>query len=181
MRYSHIFLTLIIMGSLLLVGCWNPFGPEEAEIEDVGGILEATTPENVLSNLVFAYRQRDIDLYLQCLSKDFVFFLTQTDWQDLDNDGQVDRYWGLAKEEEFTRKMFEQAWRISLDDFRGQQQLTDPSDPTGKTQILKREFTLRVWIDETIELSAIGEATFTLAPDENNIWRITKWVDESEI
>ncbi|RMH71934.1 MAG: hypothetical protein D6675_05560 [Gemmatimonadetes bacterium] len=173
---------LFLFLALQVASCWNPFSPQQDKPEKIRP-LAPNTPENVLSNLVLAYRQRDIELYLDCLADDFEFYLLDEDWADFDGDGETDQFWGLALEEQFTRNMFEQAWRIELDDFRGTQSITDPSDPSGKSKILKRSFTLRVWeTEESVDpLPAQGEATFTLRPNEQGIWKIVKWVDESEV
>ncbi len=62
------FLLAIIVG-----GCLNPFAPplDKSEAESVQ--IEPTTPEAVLENFKTAYENRDINLYLDCLDRDFAF------------------------------------------------------------------------------------------------------------
>ena len=166
------------------MGCWNPFAPKESDDKTPNfSYLEPTTPENVLQNLILSYRNRDIDMYLTCFSNDgehpFEFHLLENDWQDLNNDGIKDRYWGLETEELFTRNMFERAKDIQIDDFRGNVQYVDSHD--AEQLVLVRAFNLIVWMDDNLGLTAHGEAEFTFRQDDKGIWHIVKWIDRSMV
>ncbi len=57
----------------LVVGCLNPFAPPLDKTEAEAQRIEPTTPEAVLQNFKSAYENRDINLYLDCLDRDFAF------------------------------------------------------------------------------------------------------------
>ena len=62
-----------VLIALFIGGCLNPFAPPL----DKGGSstqrIEPTTPEAVLQNFKAAYENRDLNLYLDCLDRDFAF------------------------------------------------------------------------------------------------------------
>lgn len=95
---------ILIILVLLFSGCWNPFNPERESGESIIGQFE--TKEAVLETFALAYNTRDIDLYEQCLTDDFVFIFNPLDRSALDSLGLYDESWGKTKEIANTTEIF---------------------------------------------------------------------------
>lgn len=70
----------------LLPACQNPFTPAVVGPSQLVPIAKQTAPDSVLSNFKYAYEQRDIDVYENCLDEDFIFR-----YVDQDRTGQIEQ------------------------------------------------------------------------------------------
>lgn len=107
------FLTKLTLAfCLLLFCCNNVFNPEAVSGKPTSPYLTFDSPGNVLKNLEFAYRYKDLELYKKCLwdSNKFRFELIASEGSDIgvdmDGDGIKDNWWGRTQEIEYHRKMF---------------------------------------------------------------------------
>jgi hypothetical protein len=67
-----------LLGALVLAAC-----DDTATAPARGPYLEPTSPENVLENLITAYRRKEIDEYAKLLGPDFIFKFQDVDVQDI--------------------------------------------------------------------------------------------------
>jgi hypothetical protein len=107
---------------ILLIGssCFNPFAPTQAESRFLAPILSQNDPidtvavKNVLDNFKYAYENRDIDVYENCLDAEFIFI-----YIDQDRYGQIERVEvprdGISGDLNRTRRLFEVFDEIRLD------------------------------------------------------------------
>ncbi|MCK4511792.1 hypothetical protein KAW64_08640 [bacterium] len=87
----------------VLGGCSNSSGPSAS------GYLEPTSPENVLLNLERAYRYRNLDEYLDCMSDDFKFHFSEADqygWP------QLPPWFYKSDEQQVHENMFGDEWGV---------------------------------------------------------------------
>jgi len=59
-------LCLLLLISLLLQSCWNPFRPKL--IDNANELIHNRTPVELLQNLERAYRERNINIYKALLA-----------------------------------------------------------------------------------------------------------------
>jgi hypothetical protein len=138
----------------------------------------------VLSNFKYAYENRDIDVYENCLDNDFVFI-----YIDQDRHGQIEEIEvprdGASGDISRTRRLFEAFSEIRLDTWIPQR--LDPEDPS-----LHNGEVWEVWIvafhlffrDLTgaynyQQFEANGLAFFKIRKSSDGFWRIVVWEDHS--
>ncbi|MCH7781558.1 hypothetical protein IID62_00685 [candidate division KSB1 bacterium] len=163
---SFALLNLIV----LWVTCFNPFAPKLGEISsNLNVFLTAQqTPEEVLSNFQFAYTLKDSLVYRDVLDDDFVFV-----YRDLDND--VFLSWGKEEDVTATVGLFNNFTVINLV-WNSTNFISYSLDST--TAEISKGFILSLGH----EIRITGEALFSFKMNiENNIWKITRWVDKSII
>lgn len=111
--------TVLIIFILALIFCRNPFSPSKGAPTSSG----SDSPQTLLEDLKLAYNLRDIDLFKELLSDDFKFVFNLdtsiTDLkrfvaEDIDNDGQLEYYWGKDREIRSHENMFNQTKSIEL-------------------------------------------------------------------
>jgi hypothetical protein len=159
---------------ILLAGCVNPFSPgldETAGNPDL--ITPQKTPEQLLQNFKYAYTFRDSLLYSDLLDNGFVFeyfdpdqgtsgeFISWTREVDLRTTGKllrafdvIDLVWGEDTGND-----------IVLSD---------------SLALLYRDFNLKLSNFE-FSFSVIGYARLSMQRNPDGKWRITHWVDESQL
>lgn len=86
-----------------LGGCWNPFAPDEGDPSDrpPEEYRLPTTPANVIHNMELAYKEMNVDTYLDCLSEDFIFYPNEEDVG-----GEIPEYWFKDEERRVHENMF---------------------------------------------------------------------------
>ena len=164
---SHV---LALTATLLIVSCWNPFAPSEGLLE--GGLdltlTEQRTPEEVLQNFRYAYIYRDSLVYSELFDTSFIFL-----YYDPDLGGGTGgySYWGLDTELRTTSSLFR-----TFDHFTLVWNATIATDTSQSGTI-----SLTKTFDLTIGGELIyGNAVFDFREDSTeNIWRISRWEDES--
>ena len=69
----------LLAALLIASGCLNPFSPSVLGPSGVKAIVEQVEPDSVLHNFKYAYEHNDIDVYENCLDKNFIFRYTDQD------------------------------------------------------------------------------------------------------
>ena len=99
---------LILLITLLLSSCQNPFRPELRD-NSSASILNRN-PEELLRNLEKAYQEKNNNIFKQLLHEDYRFEMLQSEVNsigiDMDGDGIRDSWWDRDKEIEITENMF---------------------------------------------------------------------------
>lgn len=163
---SFALLNLII----LWVTCFNPFAPNLGDISsNLDVFLTAQqTPDEVLLNFQFAYTLKDSLVYRDVLDDDFIFV-----YRDLDNDVFIS--WGKEDDVTATVGLFNSFTVINLV-WNSTNYISYSLDST--TAEISKGFILSLGP----EIRITGEALFNFKKNiENNIWKITRWVDKSII
>lgn len=178
-----IFIVSAVITVVIVSGCWNPFSPNTGDDPPPTQYHSPVdSAYKVLENLEYAYISRDIGHYLGCFRDDFEFHLLEVDWNDYNDDGILDKYWGLDQEEAFHIIMFNNVSSIDLG-LDGNQQSPWTGDPTGQSYQLQRTFNLKVYTQANPPegYMASGSALFICRPDTTTgEWYIWQWWDLSD-
>lgn len=179
---------------LLAVYCSNPFAPPRAGRGSLAPILPqncASCPDevnaaNVLSNFKYAYENRDIDIYENCLDHDFVFVYT-----DQDREGQIETVEiprdGTSGDIYRTTGLFDAFSEIRLDTWvparQDSEAVTIPEHPGEIWEVWLVTFYLSLR-DLTgaysyQQFEASGMALFKIRKSPDGYWRIVRWEDHS--
>jgi len=101
-------LFLLLLLSLLLVSCKNPFRPDLTY--NTGNSAVNNDPKQLLQSLERAYQDKNLDLYKKLLSPDFRFELLSSEVNqigiDVNGDGIRDSWWGYEQEVQLTENLF---------------------------------------------------------------------------
>ena len=179
-RFSIILLLFIVFS------CTNPFNPnlkDDGPGRQIG--YPNDRPDNVLRNLALAYNQKNLDLYISTLDKDFHFYVLSADIPEL---GVA--WWGYEKEIEFHRNLFSRGSSnrshpvpnaIFLDLSIPPPTAWYPDSQVGHENwiVIRCSFNLRLTFSMQSDLFASGFARFHMKPVDDR-WYIGKWVDESD-
>jgi len=172
-----------------IISCSNPFAPPEIGAGALAPILPqncADCPDSVnasavLSNFKYAYENRDIDVYENCLDNDFVFIFIDQNRSGEIEEVEVPRD-GISGDIIRTRRLFE-----AFDEIRLNTWITNRLEPE-----LNGNDTLEVWLG-TFHLSlrdlsgtynfqqfeANGLALYKIRKSPDRFWRIVVWEDHS--
>ncbi len=172
-----------------IISCSNPFAPPEIGAGALAPILPqncADCPDSVnasavLSNFKYAYENRDIDVYENCLDNDFVFIFIDQNRSGEIEEVEVPRD-GISGDIIRTRRLFE-----AFDEIRLNTWITNRLEPE-----LNGNDTLEVWL-VTFHLSlrdlsgtynfqqfeANGLALYKIRKSPDRFWRIVVWEDHS--
>ncbi|MBP7310461.1 MAG: hypothetical protein KA984_04160, partial [Candidatus Cloacimonetes bacterium] len=106
--HLHKLLFLLLL-SLLIGSCKNPFFPELSDASDP--VVSNRTPRELLNNLQIAYSEKNINLFRDLLDKKkYRFELIASEvgqiGMDVNGDGLRDAWWGYEQEVELTNRMF---------------------------------------------------------------------------
>ncbi|HEX7400713.1 MAG TPA: hypothetical protein VF369_00915 [candidate division Zixibacteria bacterium] len=186
-RHNFIFiLILILMLNLCLSGCKNPFRTRESPppIISEGTWETPSQPEIVIQNLLYAYNERIIGNFIQCLADSFRFSAPE-DSLDAVNQGRTDLFagWDRSVELSVTTRIFDISrqypdsisYVLSFD-------LTPPvpDDIGDSLSTLSREYELLTISGKTAppeSTLAKGIATFWMRETSLNWWSIYLWKD----
>jgi len=173
---------LAISLACLTNSCSNPFSPPDVGPSGGLPIEELTSPENVLKNLVYAYEQRDYDVYEQLIDFDFVFVYFDPERLEGIETVIVPRD-GPSGDLERTRRLFRVFDEIRLPVFSITESSTDSTvQPPVELRRVAFQLTVRD-LDgdfgfESFEAS--GDALFTIAKSSSDgLWRVIRWDDLS--
>jgi len=177
---------------IICLGCSNPFAPPEVGPGVLAPILPqdcAECPDSVnafavLSNFKYAYENRDVDVYENCLDEDFVF-----QYIDQNRSGEIEEVEiprdGTSGDIMRTRRLFEAFNEIRLSTW-----IPNRLAPEGPE--LHEGQVWEVWL-VTFHLSlrdltgaynfqqfeANGLALYKIKKSHNGFWRIVVWEDHS--
>ena len=178
--------------SLIVTTCSNPFAPPE-----VGpGVLAPILPQNcadcpdsanayaVLSNFKYAYENRDIDVYENCLDQNFTFI-----YIDQNRSGEIEEVeiprGGTSGDIMRTRRLFD-----AFDEIRLNTWVPNRLDPEGPE--LHEGETWEIWLVifhlslrdlsgayNFQQFEANGLALYKIRKSPDGFWRIIVWEDHS--
>jgi len=167
---------------LILAGCLNPFAPSVLGPSGVKAIVLQVEPDSVLHNFKYAYEYNDIDVYENCLDKNFIFR-----YIDQDKSGRIEQVEiprdGSSGDLERTRNLFAYFNEIKLEPWIP---VFDRDEIVGQEtwKVYKVYFQLSVrdtdgdFGFEQYEATGIAEFKFRKSP-EDSLWRIVFWDDRS--
>ncbi len=171
-----------MLGALLAVAlaCSNPFAPKT--VKPPGGVVtgelkEQTTPNALFDNMIFAFRNKDIDAYENLLDPDYVYFSpSRTDDLDL----RLNR----TEDVRILGRIFEGFEDIDLE-FQGTgQRYTErgeefPDHPDEDWEVFQRPVNISLLNNDGVDgFSVLQDMIFRLRQDpETQLWRVREWED----
>jgi len=192
--HLHKLLFLLLL-SLLIGSCKNPFFPELSDASDP--VVSNRTPRELLNNLQIAYSEKNINLFRDLLDKKkYRFELIASEvgqiGMDVNGDGLRDAWWGYEQEVELTNRMFN--YGSSNGEYPPPDKITlqlhippeenwqiDPEVGHEDWLIVPCGFNLILSYDASYSsFTASGTARFYLR-SENDRWYIVIWRDESNL
>jgi hypothetical protein len=172
----------LIAGFCLVVGCSNPFAPPNIGPRGGAPIKPLTSPENVLDNLVYAYEQRDIDVYETLLDPDFVFVYFDPDRIEGIETVVVPRD-GPSGDLERTRRLFRVFDEIRISVF---DTTATSADSSGPRVLQMRRVAFQLTLRDLSgdfgyeSFEATGDAMFWFGRSTSGgLWHIVRWEDLS--
>jgi hypothetical protein len=155
---------------LFEVGCTNPFAPgyDENFQDFKPPISDQTDIVGVFQNFQYAYTFKDTTIYGNLITGDFTF--TYRDY-----DQGFDVTWGRDEEMRTTYGLFQNAQRLDLI-WNNIVLFTEDS----LTANIVRSFNLNITFNPTDVVRVDGRVNLALVKDsQTKIWRINRWIDES--
>ena len=152
---------------LFLISCVNPFSPKlDLESGDDGsGISDQKTIDGVFQNFQYAYTFTDTTIYGQLLKNDYIFVYR-------DYERSVDVSWGRDEEMKVTWGLFQNSQRLDL-------VWNNIVSMTEDSSNIVRSFNLTITFNPTDIIFVDGRVNLDLVKTESGIWKIIKWIDES--
>ena len=182
-------LTITIAVFLIICGCTNPFSHRKSD-EPIGssGTWEVPSePRVVISNLLYAYNERNINNFRHCISDSFIFSAYE-DSIEAEQRGAGWKFhgWDADVEESVTRRIF-LSFPLGSDSSYMQLSIDLSSNPydeeNDSTATLVRAYTL-LFVPAGTETEdttlAGGEATFRMSRSSLAGWVIDTWSDRPE-
>jgi len=164
---------IILLISVAVIQCFNPFAPKLEDSDKNDLIITAqTTPDEVLQNFKYAYIFKDSILYADLVDSSFVFTYFDP------NQESSGRFvsWGRDVDLKTTGSLFRNfdiidlIWNSTIYAFDEEDQAE--YSKTFNLSLIKN--------NETINIT--GNAIFIFKKNEyDKKWRITQWVDESDL
>lgn len=180
---------LILSLSAVLLSCKNPFSHRSSEppIGSSGTYEVPSTPQIVLTNLLYAYNEKNINNFRKCLSDSFIFSAYEDSVEaEQRGEGWVFYDWNADVEEAITRRIF-QSYPLNSDSTEMSLIIDLSSNPLDQendsTATLIRTYNLLIinFTEETAETTtAIGESSFNLSRSSLIGWSIDLWSDRPD-
>jgi hypothetical protein len=177
----------LLLGVLILCAvtesCFNPFSPSVIGPSVLKPIAPQVDPDSVLYNFKYAYENRDSVIYENCLDPDFIFVYIDQDEVTLkDEPIEVSRD-GKGGDIYRTKGLFRVFDDIRLDTWI----VTPAPDSVVGEEIWKvRNVAFHLSLRDTDgdynyqHMEATGFAEFLFRQsDEDNQWRIVRWIDRT--
>ncbi len=165
-------LTVLMILSVILIGCNNPFAPKlDTSLSGNNTILgDQHQIDGVFQNFKQAYAFRDSTIYGQLLAPNFIFIYR-------DYDKGVDVFWGRDDDIRTTYGLFQNVQRLDLV---WNSVISSTVEPDSLKAIVIRNFNLTVTFSANDIVRVDGYANWTLERSRSaDIWKITRWRDES--
>lgn len=167
----------------LVGGCFNPFSPSVIGPSALKPIAPQVDPDSVLHNFKYAYENRDSIVYENTLDADFVFvYKDQDEVMQREVEVEVPRD-GTGGDIYRTKALFRWFDDIRLDTWF----VTSAPDSLVGEEIWKvRNVIFHLSVRDTdgdynyqhLEASGFAEFLFRQS-QEDNLWRIVRWIDRS--
>lgn len=151
-------------------GCTNPFAPRYDEnFQDLKPpVSDQKDITGVFQNFQYAYTFKDTTIYGNLITGDFTF--TYRDY-----DQGFDVSWGRDEEMRTTYGLFQNAQRLDLI----WNNIVLITEDTLTANIV-RSFNLNITFNPTDVVRVDGRVNLALRKDpQTKIWRINRWIDES--
>ncbi len=165
-------LPFVVLFLGVLYGCFNPFAPRVEQLgEKVLVVTSQESPEQVLSNFVYAYTFKDSLVYADLLDSSFRFV-----YKDPNFEGPEYDLWFRDTELLTTGRLFRNFETITLT-----WNTTIYEDIKKETAELAKTLQLNLY-GPAGDYSLSGSAVFNFKKSEyDGKWRITRWKDESHL
>jgi len=160
----------VLLLTILVFACTNPFAPKFDEDIDSGGppISDQTTIEGVFQNFQYSYTFKDTLIYGNLITSDFTFT-----YRDYENGFDVT--WGRDEEMRTTNGLFQNSQRLDLIWNNIVLSTIDSLDAN-----IVRSFNLNITFNPTDVIRIDGRVNVSLKLDPiTKKWRMTRWIDES--
>ena len=154
----------------VISGCTNPFAPKlDDNFENVKPpVSDQKDIAGVFQNFQYAYTFKDTTIYSGLITSDFTF--TYRDY-----DQGFDVTWGRDEEMRTTYGLFQNTQRLELI-WNNIVLITEDSLSAN----IIRGFNLTITFNPTDVLRVDGRVNLTLQKNnETKVWRINRWIDES--
>jgi len=154
----------------MFTGCRNPFAPalDYIDNQNTSVISDQKSVEGVFKNFQYSYSVKDTTIYGKLISDKFLFTFR-------DYDQGYDVSWGRDEELKTTYGLFQNAQRLDLI----WNNIVLYSEDSLSANVV-RGFNLTITFNPTDVIRVDGRVNMTLIKDpENKIWRMSKWIDES--
>jgi len=158
---------IVIIISILLVSCINPFAPSLSDAE-TDGLGDLKTIDGFFQTFQYAYNMKDTIIYSNLLSADFVFA-----YRDYEKGINLT----LTREEDMitTYRLFSAAQKL---DFIWNAIIINDGSEIERN--ILRSFSLTITFPNDIPIYIKGNAYFILKRgDENENWKLSYWRDDS--
>ena len=153
-----------------LISCTNPFAPKlDNNFEDIKPpVSDQKDIAGVFQNFQYSYTFKDTTIYSGIITDDFTF--TYRDY-----DQGFDVTWGRDEDVRTTYGLFENTQRLDLI-WNNIVLITEDSLSAN----IVRSFNLTITFNPTDVVRVDGKVNLTLNKNINSgVWRINKWIDES--
>jgi hypothetical protein len=153
-----------------IVGCTNPFAPKlDDNFEDfTPPVSDQKDIAGVFQNFQYSYTFKDTTFYSGLITSDFTF--TYRDY-----DQGFDVTWGRDEEMRTTYGLFQNTQRLELI-WNNIVLITEDSLSAN----IIRGFNLTITFNPTDVIRVDGRVNLTLKKDNvTKVWRINRWIDES--
>ena len=163
---------VLLIGVVLCLGCDNPFAPKlDTSLSNSQSILgDQTQIDGIFQNFKQAYAFRDSTIYGQVLAPNFIFIYR-------DYDKGVDVFWGRDDDIRTTYGLFQNIQRLDLV---WNSIISLNVEPDSLKATIIRNFNLTVTFSANDIVRVDGYANWTLERSQpGDIWKITRWRDES--
>ncbi len=162
----------IFLCAICVIGCDNPFAPRlDTSLANSSSILgDQHQIEGVFQNFKQAYAFQDSTIYGQVLASNFIF--VYRDYEKI-----TDVFWGRDEEIRTTYGLFQNVQRLDLV---WNSVIASSVEPDSLKATITRNFNLTVTFSANDIVRVDGYAIWTLErPQTSEIWKITRWRDES--
>ncbi len=148
-------------------GCFNPFAPtlDENLSAESALISDQSDIQGVFQNFQYAYSFKDTTIYGKLLSENFTFVYR-------DYDIGADISWGRDEEVRVSQGMFQNTQKLDL-------VWNNIISITADSSNIIRSFNLTITFNPTDIIFVDGRVNIDLIKDENQKWKIVRWIDES--
>ncbi|NOY59246.1 MAG: hypothetical protein GXO75_09970 [Calditrichaeota bacterium] len=169
-----IYLAILLFIFWIILSCFNPFAPKIDRTNDDGFVLtEQRTPEDVLTNFIYAYTFKDSIVYANLLDSSFVFVFFDPNFE---SSGRFVS-WGRDVDLKTTGQLFRNFETITLT---WNTTIYYDTSKTNEAE-LSKTFQLNLF-GKAGDYSLSGNAIFNMIKNDfDSKWRIKRWKDESQL
>lgn len=163
-------LLILFLPVIVLSGCRNPFTPavDFSDNQNISIIFDQRNLEGVFKSFQYAYSIKDTTTYGRVIGDNFLF--TYRDYEQ-----GFDVSWSRDEEMKTTYGLFQNAQRLDLI----WNNIVLSTEDSLSANIV-RGFNLTITFNPTDVIRVDGRVNMLLSKNpETKIWRISKWIDES--